>query len=238
MKKMMILIALVLATVRPAFAIEQVDADTARVQAIVAARLEPEYRDRVLKAWEDTAGHAETRQKLLAALEKFDGKMKPDWTGLLIGGGTTGLAAGIGAGVLAAKLGAVGSVAGPIGIVAGIAAGALVGYAIHKYHQTQALQGGVLSRTGRHLGFKGSGLEGDLRRAEDDLKKAAAPPPAPKTHWWNRVLPGRRASTPPAAPPAPVAPPAPAAPVLSSSGTGGAAHPDELNFDDVRKTMR
>src|SRR5207248_2112132 len=111
--------------------------------------------------------------KLKDALEKFDRKMKPDWTGLGIAGGTTGLAAGIGAGVLAVKLGAAGMVAGPIGVVAGVAAGALVGYAIHTYHKRKALEGGVFSRTGRHMGFTGSGLEGDLRRAEAELKRPA-----------------------------------------------------------------
>ena len=161
--------------------------DGTRMREIIQNRLEPARRERVLKLWNDTEGHPAQRAQLVTALEALDTKMKPDWTGLTIGGGTVALASGIGAGVLAAKLGAAGVVAGPVGVVAGVALGGLIGYGIHKYHQRKAVEGGVFSRAGRRLGLPGRGLDGDLARVEQALNRANAPPPAPKPHWWQRA---------------------------------------------------
>src|SRR4051812_26539487 len=151
-----VLIALVLVT--SAYA----DASVDRMMEIIQNRLEPARRERVLRLWDETRDKPAERAKLVAALEQVDKKMKPDWTGLAIGGGTVALASGIGAGVLAAKLGAAGAVAGPVGVVAGIALGGLISYGIHKYHQRKAVEGGIFSRTGRHMGIAGRGLDGDL----------------------------------------------------------------------------
>jgi hypothetical protein len=208
------------------------DAQTRRMLEIIQTRLEPAHRDRVLTLWNDTRERPALRQRLAQALEGFDGKMKPDWTGLLIAGGVTGVGAGIGAGVLAAKLGAAGMVAGPIGAVAGVAAGALIGYSVHAWHQRKALSGGMFSRTGRRLGIKGKGLEGDLLRIEAELRRPApaapaapaAAPPAPRRRWYDRF----RRRQPQAA--APVEAPAPAAPAAP-------ARRDDPNADDVHRSM-
>lgn len=145
--------------------------ETERMMDIIHRRLEPARRDRVLQLWDRTRDNPAERAKLVAALERLDTKMKPDWTGLAIGGGTVAVASGIGVGALVAKLGAAGAVAGPVGIVAGVALGGLISYGIHKFHQKKAVEGGVFSRAGRKMGFAGRGLDGDLVRVERALPK-------------------------------------------------------------------
>lgn len=196
-----------------------------RMMEIIHARLAPARRERVIKLWSQTAAQPAERAKLETALEALDKKMKPDWTGLSIGGGVTALASGVGAGMLAAKLGAAGAVAGPVGVVAGIALGGLISYGIHKYHQKKALEGGILSRTGRKMGFAGRGLDGDLTRVEDALKKADAPPaatPAKPRSFWHNPFKARAPG---------VAAPAGEAPVRRASA-------DDLNTDDLRNSGR
>ena len=224
----------------PAFAVEPIDTEARdrRTLEIIQTRLEPQQRERALKVWNDSAERPDVRAQLATAFEQFETKMKPDWTGLSIGGGVSGLAAGIGAGVLAAKLGAAGMVAGPIGVVAGIATGALIAYSIHKYHQRKALEGGVFSRTGRTMGFKGKGLEGDLLKAEEKLRQPRPPPPGAqpaqpaRRHWWSL----RRTPAAPQAPTPPRAPTTPATPAPPPATTQGIAPRDDLNTDDIRNT--